>query len=589
MKSWRTRGLLLAGAALFAALPAFSQESPESLLPPGFSDPETLPPPVENTSRPPAPTPTELPSVEQSNTLADEELDPLDMPRPSNYFSIPEGRTRSTDVIGILTPGNHGLAENAFGSANGGWLASLMRQLDAPLPSRWTSILLRRALLSRLAAPGGIAEVDWVAERADLLLRMGEADAARMLVQSVDQENYSSRMIEVAGRTALATADPAALCPIVGPARERSGDAVWIMSEAMCAALEGEAARAAQLLDEARRVGAGGIDLMLAEKVVGSGPEARRAANVVWDGVGALDAWRFGLAVATGTEIPAPLMARAGPAIRAWRARAPMLPLDQRLEASGFAASLGVFSSRSLVDVHSLMLDMTDPSELTGTPGALLRTAWSARATGDRLEAMRSLWRDDEAQGGRYARLILTAGAATRIVPSADQQADAGPLIASMLAAGFDRQAARWSGIADAAGGEGWALLALGTPRPAVDTSAGRVEDYLAADDSNGRRRGQLLVAGLIGLGRVSENEASSLAGAAGIDLRRSDSWCEAIDQAARMRQPGTVALLAAVGMQSGDWGGVPPHYLFRMVRALRSAGMDYEARMIASEAVSRL
>ena len=76
-----------------------------------------------------------------------------------------------------------------------------MRRLNAPLPSRWTSILLRRALLSRVDAPRAIDPVDWVAARADLLLRMGEADAARMLVQSIDQENYTPRMIEVAART----------------------------------------------------------------------------------------------------------------------------------------------------------------------------------------------------------------------------------------------------------------------------------------------------------------------------------------------------------------------------------------------------
>jgi hypothetical protein len=37
-------------------------------------------------------------------------------------------------------------------------------------------------------APVGVHPVDWVAERASLLLNMGEADAARLLVQSVDNE-----------------------------------------------------------------------------------------------------------------------------------------------------------------------------------------------------------------------------------------------------------------------------------------------------------------------------------------------------------------------------------------------------------------
>ena len=46
--------------------------------------------------------------------------------------------------------------------------------------------------------------------------------------------------------------------------------------------------------------------------------------------------------------------------------------------------------------------------------------------------------------------------------------------------------------------------------------------------------------------------------------------------------------LLAAVGMQARDWGGVPPESLFRIVGALRAVGLGGEARMIAAEAIAR-
>jgi hypothetical protein len=57
---------------------------------------------------------------------------------------------------------------------------------------------------------------------------------------------------------------------------------------------------------------------MLAEKVIGSGEGARRAASLQWDGVSALSPWRFGLAAATGTDIPPALVNGASPQIRAW-------------------------------------------------------------------------------------------------------------------------------------------------------------------------------------------------------------------------------------------------------------------------------
>jgi hypothetical protein len=44
--------------------------------------------------------------------------------------------------------------------------------------------------------------------------------------------------------------------------------------------------------------------------------------------------------------------------------------------------------------------------------------------------------------------------------------------------------------------------------------------------------------------------------------------------------------LLAGVGLQAPDWRRVPPHHLYRIVRALRASGEDYAARMIAAEAL---
>ena len=603
MKSWPAKALLLASAGvLLASIPALGQDSPESLLPPGFGDPKSLPPPEEKAAPTPRTPPqqpaapsaqpgTPLPAEVSGNQIGDvEEIELQQMlgPRPTNYFTVPEGAERPVDLVGVLEPGNSGLGPDAFGSDRGGFQSALMRELEAPLPSRWTSILLRRALLSRLQAPAGIDPVDWVAERAALLLRMGEADAARMLVQGVDAENYTPRMIEVAGQTALATADPAALCPLVAPARQRSNDVVWVLADGMCAALEGEAARATALVDQARNQAGTSIDLLLAEKIVGAGAQSRRAVDIRWDGVNDITAWRFGLAGAAGVEIPERLLDRMPPHIRAWMARAPMLPMEQRLSSAALAAELGVFSSSSLVKLHSLMLDQLGEADSEGTIGARLRTAWIDDSIGDRMSALRQIWSGDEdARRERYARLILTAGAAARIPVSADRDEDSANLIAAMLSAGMDRQAARWGPAVEELGNSdrAWALLALGAPRVVVGIDNGRIDAFAGADDSPGAMRSRLLVAGLAGLGRISDDQAAQ----AGLRLGPGDRWTEAIDQAARERRAGQVVLLAGIGMQTQNWSGVPPQYLYRVVRALRAIGLEFEARMIAAEAVARL
>ena len=133
--------------------------------------------------------------------------------------------------------------------------------------------------------------------------------------------------------------------------------------------------------------------------------------------------------------------------------------------------------------------------------------------------------------------------------------------------------------------GRAWALLAVGAPRPAVSLDAGRIQAFVDGDDSPGQRRGPMLVAALAGLGRISADQAAS----AGFREEGEDLWTQAIDQAARERAPGTVALLAGVGMQTADWSRRAAELSVPHLRALRAVGLDFEARMIAAEAVARL
>jgi hypothetical protein len=198
------------------------------------------------------------------------------------------------------------------------------------------------------------------------------------------------------------------------------------------------------------------------------------------------------------------------------------------------------------------------------------------------MEVMRGLWDQADAPAGRYARLILTATAAARIPPSKEREGRAADLVASMLSAGLDKAAARWGGLVENMGDEGddaWALLAVGAPRPVVDISEGRVESFVGRE---GAERGRMLVAALAGLGRIQDPAAFGL-------QPRPTRWSNLLAAAARTGQPGTVALLAAIGMQTSDWRGVPPEHLFHIVRALKQVGLDYEARMIAAEAMTRL
>jgi len=594
--SRRKRLLLLAGVAGLAALaPALAQEV---ILPPGFGN-EPTPAPQTNSQSPAANPATSAPAVgdtgaadEGGDLVETSDLSNEDLPAPPPPVEMPEGSRRDPRLVGAIDPARWGFGGEAWGGADGKFLSELMRRQGTPLPSRWLQITLRNALLVRAEAPSNVNGADWAAERAWLLLRMGEADAARMIVSGVDVADYSPKLTQVAVQTALASADPAALCPL----RDKLGQAdarILPLVQAMCASLEGEGSSAAAQIDQARRRGRiGGIDLTLADKVVGAGENTGRAATVEWEPVSDLTSWRFGLAAATGMLPPPRLLNATSPQVRAWAARAPMIAPDARLPAARTAAGLGVFSSAALVDLYSQIYDATDPSDLPGTDAFRLRTAFVGKTVDARLDAMRALWKVGEGELERSANHALLSLAATRITPSAKLEKDAPDLIASMLAGGYDEQAARWAGVLgdmdDGPADRAWAMLALGTEARGLDLSASRIQAFIDRDNSRDRLRSKLLVAGLAGTGKINGETVTQLNAKYELGLGGASVWSRLADGAGQRRQAGTAAVLAGIGLQAPSFTRVPAWQLFHALSALRMAGLDYNARMIAAEALAR-
>lgn len=579
----------IAAVLIGAGIPALGQDKPESILPPGFGDPVTAPTPAPApTGARPAPsasgTPTSAtPTPSVSGTPGATETPAID-PAALARYEMPEYARRSLDLVGPVGPAEGGVESNAFGNEDGRFLETLMRRLDTPIASRWLSIGLRRALLSRLTTPRQVNGADFAAERAWLLLRMGEAAAARGVVQYVDTDNYTPKLYEVALQTALANGDPAALCSAADGGAALGRERGWVLAQAMCAGLAGQPTKAQALIKSARDTGvAGGIDLLLAQKIAGSGAKGVQAVTIEWESVDRLTAWRYGLAMASGAEIPDALFATVSPTVQSWRALSPSLTAKVRASAAEQAAVRGVFSNAALVDLYGAIDADDDQSGAEVGIAHDLRTAYTAELPA-RIEALKGLWDEPKTPDGRYARLILTARAAARIpVDTADVDVDR--LIASMLTAGLDRSAMRWHDKAPRYG-DAWAMLALADP-DRVAISYADVGRYKSANETLLKR--QMLFAGLAGLGRMSAADINR--GASGLDvpIGADNAWTRALSHAAIAHEPATVLLLAGIGMQTRLWHGVSPVALYHIVTALRAVGLEGEARMIAAEAIARL
>lgn len=581
------RALILGAAALAVGAAAVAQERPESLLPPGFGEaaPAPAPSPTPAASGTAAPAAPRVTATTPAGELPP--LPPLPFPTPTASptatptprYELPAFARRSLAQVGA----NDDFPADAYGAADGRYVETLMRRLSAPLPSRWLSIALRRLLVARTTTPEALNGADFAAERAWLLLRMGDAVAARAVVQGVDSDRITPKLRQVWMQAALATADPGALCPLAPTAG--SGERGWIVARAMCAALTGSGNARALVSDIRRRRVASGIDLQLAQKVMGAGLNSRQAITIDWAPVTELTTWRFGLATATGVMIPAELYASVGPQVTSWRALAPAIPLAERASAAEAAAGMGMLSNAALVDLYSALADGDDtPSALAGV-ASQLRDAYVADDRAGRLNAMEQLWDGAETPAARYGRLVLTARAAARLAV-ADQVAQADRLVASMLTAGLDRTAQRWQGHV-AENGDGWAMLLLADPDAAGRVGLSAVTAY-APQGAAATRKQQLFFAAMAGLGRLSPSDVESGAERLEVPVAAQNAWTRAIDRAAREGQAGTVVLLSAIGMQAGSWAGVPPVALYRIVASLRAVGLDGEARMIAAEAIAR-
>ena len=594
---WRNSfpAALLVAASAVALWPALAQRGPESILPPGFGQPEPAAPatpPPDRTQRPSNDlvpdvrlTPPDAPAAGQSDVIGDliEDTSNNSTAVVSAPMDLPLQARRSLDRVGLVSLDEGGFAPNGYGASNGRFLGTLMQRMNAPIASRWVSIVLRRSLVSVTDIPPGLGGADWVAERAWLLLRMGEADMARALVARVDAENFTPKLYAVAMQAALATGDPASLCAIANAAASVSDEPSWPLAQAMCAGLSGESGTASALIDRVRDNGtARGIDVLLAEKVVGSATNTRRSVSIQWDGVDQLTAWRFGLATATGVAVPTKLFSTVGPQVQAWQARAPLIAATVRAPFAERAAAMGVFSNTALVDFFASVWDATDPAERSGSVGELLRTAYSTDDS-TRLTAMRSLW--DATGADPYARQIMTARAAAMLSPGSGASGDdLDRVIASMMSAGLDIQAVRWRETAQR-GSLAWALLAVGAPRAIQGLDASSVRSIDAGEED---RRAKFMLAALAGLGRISANDASNLAESYAVPLGRATSWTRALDRAVASGQAATVVLVAAAGMQTREWRYVPPEALYHIVSAFRRVGLEPEARMIAAEALAR-
>ncbi|MBX7495850.1 hypothetical protein K3172_08270 [Qipengyuania sp. 6B39] len=606
-------GWLIGGAALaLSSSLVLAQSAPEDLLPPGFDNPAPAPSPTQAAPAPSAtgapapnaageivqplpsgeqPAPTSggfdlanLPTLREIENMSTDELDELLGLKPK--FDIPPAARRSMERAGVLAASEGGLPAKSLAKQPAALVRAALAGTKAPMVSRWGHILLRRTLASRLAAPEGMDPVEFATLRVRALNAMGEHAVARALVQDIDTANYSPELTNAAIDAYIGTADIVGACPAVRLVRTGRDDVEWQMLAGICNAYAGEETRA---LNDLRRLQSRGqgepIDVLLAQRFAGAAGSGRRAVTIEWDDVDSVTPWRFAMANALGEPLPENLSDDLGPDLLKSAALTPALGPLERVGHADVAGQSGIYSSAAMVDLYSqIFADGADDSDAS-LRASRLREAYVGTDPASRLAAIRDVW------GGAgdyvYGRMVMTAFAAARLPADEAFASDAGELIASMLAAGLDRDALRWAGVVDE-GSLGWALLALAAPTRQEAVTDGELDSFVDDDTSSGQRKSRMLLAGLAGLDRVGQGDIAEYSQRLSVSLGGETRWTRAIDAAADVGNPTLVAMLAGLGMQGDSWDRMTARHLFHIVSALRRVGLEAEARMIAAEAVAR-
>lgn len=595
--------ILLVGAPLAAQpappaeVPAPVPAEPRSLLPDVFGDPvagsdagsappasvsgaeAAAPAPVPAATAPLAPLPGATAPLPGTTGIGAALAGAVPAADPFATSVPPDG-----NAYGPLTPENGGFGPATFAGSRGLFLAGLGRRMTTPVGSRWVAITLRRALLSQSPTPTDIVPGDWVAARASLLLRNGEIDGAKAMVDGIAVDRYSPGLYKVAAQVALAAGDLGGLCPIAVTGRSLYADATWQLAVGMCAALQGDDITAAGIFDDLRADAKDiePFDLRLGERIATLAGGAGRASNVEWSEAPGLNLFRYGIATAAGVAVPAELLPALGAARFGWLVRSPGVPAEVRLASLRPAAVLGSVSADELVSGIAAL----SAGDAADSPAARLRTAFAGASLNDRMAAMKAIWVSSKGTDGRYGALIESGNAATRLPVGAGAADASADIIAALLAIGQADAARRWWPVADGAGGKvratAWALLATGSGGVPLDSDEFKNwRTQSGADD----RRAALLLAALAGLGQAQGGGWTDLRDE--LLPRATNSWTRAIAAAGAAGRSGEVAILAASGMQ-GALGDLPPLHLYHIVTALVRTGHAAEARLIAAEVMTR-
>jgi hypothetical protein len=495
----------------------------------------------------------------------------------------------SSDLSPIMAPDSSGLPLDLWRGLQMADLERLLATLDLPPRSPALHGLWRRMLLSSASPPGGAASPDhFAALRLEALYRSGLlGDMAQLAVSAgpLSQVLLARKDIGLgAGETACAAARSFAASGTNGRLR---GEAQVLTG--YCAAAAGDAAAAGLAANLAREEGvADGVALGVLDGL-SMGTKPRLALPVR---VSLLD-YRFLTLIGPVGEVE--LLDKAEPALLVVLAGIPTSDLRMRTAAAEAALRLNAMPPEAVAEVYRRQPEPSGRATANDAGDPVLRRAHLFRAVEAtqapdlKARLLRALLDDARRVGIHTQTARMLAPLVAQLWPSSETGVLAEPVIEIALMGGEYEQARRWAETA--ANLQHWlALIDLATPPP----RRGPVGGLAGVEEL--ARRGRLNVEALHRLATVLDaldvdvpmgiwEAASRVPQPATGHLPETGVLADLL-QSSQRKDAGRTVLVAMRALGPGGAEGANILALGDVVRALKRAGLEADARRIALEAL---
>ena len=527
---------------------------------------------------------------------------------------IQVGALRAVDpsAVGLLHEGGGGLGTRMWAGTSRLLVERLLPRLVMPAPSPTMQDLARRLLLSAADTPVGATAVEpaatsLLALRIERLAAAGDNDAVTELLRaaSVRFDNPAQARIEIDAR--WLGGDFTGACELAREMLRRDSDSYWLMAETFCRALDQQTEAAVLAADLLREEGIEDEAFFVLVRALADDPDAEL------ESLPAATPLQLAMLRAARRAIPPDATDAADPGVLRAIAGSPNATLDMRLTAAERAEAAGVLSPVTLGQIYAsvpfapeeranaLSTAEADP----GSRGAALlhQVAQIESVPAARAEALKLAWRLAREGGKFFTSARVNLAVTQMMAPTPEMVWITADLGRALLAAGdvdgarawYDmarQQAASYDPEARAAVNTLWPLMQLADTAGTLPWDPNRAVAWwestaeLPAEQRIERATLLFTLFDALGYRLPAANWAPLYDG----PLRRaaavpSSALWHGLIRAAEAGRVGETVLFALLALGEAGTDGAEPTTLGAVVAALRSVGLERDARRLAVEA----